>query len=307
MANNGNNIENPKVIDRIIADIDSLNVYESINTEKAFRRIKSKLGWGKSHFFNIIRNAAAIISIPLMIGVFALLVRHQSGLSTPEQMVELSTSPGMTARLTLPDSSTVILDACSSIRYPYSYASGRYVELKGEAYFEVKKNKKQKFVVSLANGNEINVYGTKFNVDAYDSEPGVSLVEGKIGYNYRDKTGVMHEQILMPGQKLTHRDDGSISVQPTDNETETAWIQHKIILNSTSLTDILKKLERKYNVTFDIQLDNVDTHSFSGGAITVSSLESILNALCISSSLKWSYINDENTSDDKPVIVITDL
>ncbi len=304
-------MENDKNISiaRLISDIDSLNVYDSINTGKAFNRVKSKLGWNRLKILNWLRNIAAIISIPLLIGTVYLMVGNRHGASEDAQMVEFTTTPGMTARITLPDSSIVILNACSSIKYPYFFSSSeRHVELRGEAFFDVSKDKDRKFTVTMANGNEVNVYGTKFNIDAYDdSKYTVSLVEGRIGYNYQDKSNSQHEHILMPQQRLTHLSDDSITIQWTDNAAETAWMDNKIILNSTPLAEILKKLERRYNVAFKIELEDVDSHSFSGGAITVSSLEVMLNALSISSSFKWSYIDDADNLQDKPVIVISEL
>jgi len=73
-------------------------------------------------------------------------------------------------RLELADGTHVWLNAASSIRYPTAFAGKeRRVEITGEAYFEVAKNKAMPFIVKV-NNSEVRVYGTHFNVMAYNDE-----------------------------------------------------------------------------------------------------------------------------------------
>ncbi|MBS1563690.1 MAG: FecR domain-containing protein, partial [Bacteroidetes bacterium] len=94
----------------------------------------------------------------------------------------LSTPRGGQYRLTLPDGTNVWLNAASAIRYPTAFTGAeRTVEISGEAYLEVAKNKTQPFIVRAA-GTNIEVLGTSFNINAYPDEPAqnTTLVEGSV-------------------------------------------------------------------------------------------------------------------------------
>ena len=73
-------------------------------------------------------------------------------------------------RLTLMDGTKVCLNSNSKLKYPSEFGSGnRYVQLEGEAYFEVAKDPDHPFVVDV-NNMQIKVLGTAFNVNAYAKE-----------------------------------------------------------------------------------------------------------------------------------------
>ena len=179
-------------------------------------------------------------------------------------MLEMQTSAGTIGRVVLPDSSVVMLNAGSVLRYPSFFSGGeRRVELYGEAYLEVSKDSAHRFVVGLPDGAEIAVYGTKFNVDAYKDEPCIAtLVEGSIGYLYRADDGVEQELRLKPNQRL-RRDiaEGSLEITTTDCSCETAWKDGVILLNSTPLDEILRIVGRKYQVKFDVRRRGAHTRN----------------------------------------------
>ncbi len=84
--------------------------------------------------------------------------------------------------LTLSDGTRVWLNNESELTYPASFAGNeRKVEIKGEAYFEVAKDPRRKFIVS-SNGVGTEVLGTHFNVNAYKDEGNikVTLLEGSV-------------------------------------------------------------------------------------------------------------------------------
>ena len=66
------------------------------------------------------------------------------------------------------------------------------------------------------------------------------------------------------------------------------WVS-EIILQQTPLKDILGMLERKYDVDFQVDNDELYGNTFSGGAISMNGLEYVLETLEISSGIQWQY------------------
>lgn len=284
------------------SDLDALAVAENIDLKAARRRVDRRIGFNRIYMtLRTMQRAAAILFVPLL--AFTLWLGFDREALAPEPvpaMLEMQTSAGTIGRVVLPDSSVVMLNAGSVLRYPSFFSGGeRRVELYGEAYLEVSKDSAHRFVVGLPDGAEIAVYGTKFNVDAYKDEPCIAtLVEGSIGYCYRADDGVEQELRLKPNQRL-RRDiaEGSLEITTTDCSCETAWKDGVILLNSTPLDEILRIVGRKYQVKFDVRNKDLASYTFSGGRLSVDDgVERILETLRISSQIRWRYDStDDNT------------
>ncbi|MGK0326358.1 MAG: hypothetical protein ACJA2M_002888 [Polaribacter sp.] len=154
----------------------------------------------------------------------------------------------------LSDGTKVNLNAGTSLRYPVKFLEGQkrqvYVE-SGEAYFNVTKDAKHPFIVSNDKVN-VRVLGTQFNISSYPEDSSVStvLVEGSVSlYNIGDKYESKKATILKPGYKADwNKNNKSIYIEKADIEIHTAWINGRIILKHMKFNDIIKKLERHYNV-----------------------------------------------------------
>lgn len=160
------------------------------------------------------------------------------------QMATVATPRAGQYQVRLPDGSKVWLNAASSIRYPTRFEGDiRRVELQGEAYFEVDKSPIP-FVVVTA-GQEITVLGTHFNVMAYADEAytQTTLAEGKV----RVSSTRGETQELLPGSQAT-LDTKGLHVQQVNVEDYTAWKDGVIVLEKQSLLQVLRQLERWYDV-----------------------------------------------------------
>ena len=147
----------------------------------------------------------------------------------------------------LSDGSSVTLNAGSSLRYPVSFsgANQREVFLTGEAFFKVVKDTKRPFFVK-AEGLEVGVLGTEFNVSAYpeDVTSKVVLVEGSVKLNVDKKSTIME-----PGELANlERNNNALDIQKVDTRLYTAWMQGGLVFRNMSFEDILKKMERHYDV-----------------------------------------------------------
>ena len=141
----------------------------------------------------------------------------------------LSTPIGGQYQVTLVDGTTVWLNAGSSVRYPTVFAGAeRKVEITGEAYFEVAKDKHKPFKVAVklasGEGGEVEVLGTHFNVNAYDDEATIrtTLLEGSVKVT---KAGSSVQ--LKPGQQLQSNPSSAQNkvINDADLEEAVAWKQ----------------------------------------------------------------------------------
>ncbi|SDL63335.1 FecR domain-containing protein [Kriegella aquimaris] len=161
---------------------------------------------------------------------------------------------GKKFELLLSDGTTAYLNAGTSLKYPVKFLPGkeRQVFLDGEAFFDVTKNKKSAFIINAAKLN-VRVLGTKFNVSNYaeDDVTDVVLVEGSVGlYDSTEKFGGKNTTMLTPGHKGSFsKEEGSIATEKVNTEIYTSWIHGDLIFRNMTFENILKKMERNYNVS----------------------------------------------------------
>lgn len=172
----------------------------------------------------------------------------------------ITTPRGGQYQIVLSDGTKVWLNAASSLRFPVTFTgSNRNVELTGEAYFEVAKNKDKPFVVK-ANGTNVQVLGTHFNVSAYADDASVTttLLEGSVRL-VKEKAIAM----LTPGQQgISNNAQAAISVKTADMEQVMAWKNGYFIFDNTDIHTIMKQAARWYNV--DIAYQGSINKNFGG-------------------------------------------
>ena len=189
--------------------------------------------------------------------------------SLTDGITEVNAPLGSKSVLSLPDGSVVTLNSGSSIAYAKSFGTEvRKIELHGEAFLEVQKDKKP-FIVS-AKGTEITVLGTSFNVKAYDDEDIVetTLVKGSV--KVKPDTGrEIPEVYLKPNETVLickkNKDDIQVELKKDVNTLlYTSWKDPKWIIQKETLESIVKKLERKYKVEISIQDEQLKHYKFTG-------------------------------------------
>jgi transmembrane sensor len=184
--------------------------------------------------------------------------------SDPVNSNTLSTANGQTYMVVLPDKSKVWLNSASSLTYTATLlASGvRRVELSGEAYFEISKDKAHPFIVD-SKDQQVEVLGTHFNVNAYSNEPAVSttLLEGSVKVS-SGKT----QQVLKPGFQAI-ADADHIKISKVNIETITDWKDGDFNLEGLEFKSAMRKIARWYDV--EVVYDHaVSDNIISGGWIS---------------------------------------
>lgn len=170
----------------------------------------------------------------------------------------MSTPKGRQFSVKLPDGTRVWMNAASSIRYPTRFTgTERKVELFGEAYFEVTKNRSMPFRVKMNNGVEVEVLGTSFNLNAYRDEGNIdaTLLEGSVKVvTTFQKLPSERPVILRPGQQAQISQGGQKSgpgikiVNDADIDKVMAWKNGAFNFTDVSLKEVMKQLERWYDI-----------------------------------------------------------
>ncbi|MCF0053600.1 FecR domain-containing protein [Dyadobacter sp. LJ53] len=165
--------------------------------------------------------------------------------STKISMNTLTTPKGGQYEMLLPDGSKVWLNASSSIRFPSVFpASERKVEITGEAYFEVAKDKSRPFRVKF-NKSEVQVLGTSFNIMAYPEEgpSKTTLVEGSVFIR-----NVNQNTKLKPGQQAAVLPTGKIKTQYIAMDEAVAWKNGMFYFKDAGIEEVMRQLSRWYDV-----------------------------------------------------------
>ncbi|WP_160712960.1 FecR family protein [Chitinophaga solisilvae] len=194
----------------------------------------------------------------------------------------VSTGYGETTRLLLADQSRVILNANSALTWARRWPRGesREVWLRGEAYFEVNHLKQdqqpvrngERFIVHTA-GLDVEVLGTAFNVKARRGFTTVGLSAGRVKIHLPGKAGEMQ---LLPGQSAVYNEQtGILQKQEADITAISAWKENKLMMNNTSVGEIIQVLEDTYGYRVILE-DTTVIHKRIQGTIPVKNEDNII-------------------------------
>lgn len=204
-----------------------------------------------------------------------------------EEYNTIETPKGGQYQVQLPDGTSVWLNAASSLKYPVSFErlKERKVILKGEAYFEVAKNKSHPFIVKT-DKQEVEVLGTHFNINSYSNDllTKTTLLEGSVKVSGNDES-----KILYPGQQACLSATGNMNVIQVDTELTVAWKNNLFMFESETIENIMKMVERWYDV--EVVYEGELTDDRFGGS--VSRFENVSKVLKILESTKSVHFKIE--------------
>jgi transmembrane sensor len=195
----------------------------------------------------------------------------------------LSTPRGGQYMLKLPDGSKVWLNSASSLRFPTAFSGKeRMVELTGEGYFEVVKDKTKPFRVKTAT-QSVEVLGTHFNINAYPEEPAVAttLLEGSVRIT---RSGTDKIQFLKPGQQA--RLTTYFTLSEVDPENFVDWKDGCFRFSRENIQSIMRKVSRWYDV--DVVYEGIPTkEGFVGTVPRSKEIKEVLNALKLTGVMNY--------------------
>lgn len=196
------------------------------------------------------------------------ILRYEGGEAIEELVYNTLTVPyGKRFEVVLSDGTAVHLNAGTSLKYPVKFLDSednREVFVTGEAFFDVTSDARHPFIVNTGALN-IQVLGTRFNVSSYpeDEATDVVLVEGSVHLQSQD-LGNQNEFVLKPGEKgrydkMNHR----ISKRTVSTSIYTAWMNGELVFRNMAFEDILRKLERHYNLSIENQNKSLAKEKFN--------------------------------------------
>jgi ferric-dicitrate binding protein FerR (iron transport regulator) len=247
-----NHAEKEEILQEIWNELD---IEGDHSTEVSYQKLQSRLSTAHIQRRKIIPlsykllRVAAVFLLPIVsIAVTYLYMKTNLSETSDIQLVECIVPNGETRMVTLPDSSKVQLNAGSILVYPQRFGKTRNIYLNGEAYFAIVHNEKQPFIVKTMD-MEIEVLGTVFDLSSYiDNEhSSVTLESGKV--NVRFKNQAFESVILSPNEQITYnRISNSVSRHIVNCNDVMAWTKGNMIIQSMSIEEIAKIVERKYNL-----------------------------------------------------------
>ena len=190
--------------------------------------------------------------------------------------------------LTLSDGTHVWLNAETELRYPVQFnGKERVVYLKGEAYFDVTKDRSHPFVVKTIS-SEISVLGTSFNVNARENSCVTTLVEGCV----RMRHGMLDSVELHAGQQALLTGVGKIRVQEVDTRYYTSWMDNMFAFREAPLREIAEVLENWYGCECRFENPALENIPYTTMVERYSDVDSVLQILAGTGDFHYTRIGD---------------
>ena len=242
----------------------------------------------KTGFFTWLTRIAASLFIPLLVA--SLLLYHQfNSAEIKESSAEIYAPFGTRTNFILPDGTTGKLNGGSSLKFPVQFSGkSRVVELKGEAYFDVIKDPKKPFVVSTEN-IDVKVSGTSFNVLAYtdESRAEVTLKDGEVEVFSKRNYEKRSIGILNPDESYIYdfqSDSGKIL--PVNSSHRLSWLDGKLTFKYEPFREVIRKINRWYNVDIVIKDELLDTYLYYG-TFQDETIDEVLKLLQLTAPIRY--------------------
>lgn len=193
---------------------------------------------------------------------------------------QIESLPGQNLVATLPDGSTVELNAGSTLKYyPLKWKLERKLKFEGEAYFMVQKGKK--FVVVSENGTT-QVVGTSFNIYARDDNYRVTCYSGKV----KVLSGNDKSVYLEPNEHVEIENGEFVMSQKYNTSKSPEWKMGRFDFSGRPLKEVFDEMERQFAVRIQIP-PRLQNRNFSSNFAKPENVEDALDYVCKSMQLKY--------------------
>lgn len=237
---------------------------------------------------------AACLALPLLATTLYLILKN-----SPVEYVEIRTNPGMVAEANLPDGTKVWLNSGSSLKHPTRFTGDiRNVELDGEAYFEVHRDKSKRFIVNTPFRIQTEVLGTEFNIEAYrtDSVVRTTLVSGSVKLSFLGEGDKQRTFVMKPDEEFIYNPKTrTVRTDKPYVKTYTAWKDGQVVFRNTPLSEALKILTKRFHVEFIVKDSTLYGNSFTG-VFSEQHLPLILEHFRLASGIQYRFIELEHNT-----------
>jgi len=194
---------------------------------------------------------------------------------------------GQTSIITLYDGSVVKLNSGSRlVCNSYNSKTERRVSLNGEGYFKVMHDPDVPFYVDVKKMT-IKVYGTEFNVIAYESDnySETTLVKGKVGVFLPNGK----EYLLKPNEMLRLDEKGNLMKKKVDALDYISWLNGNYTFKDAKLSDIAKHIERMFGVKVIIDSPELKEERYAGKINSGDQIYDVMQKLRMTSTFTMGY------------------
>ncbi|KJF45708.1 FecR family protein [Draconibacterium sediminis] len=277
----------------------SMQKYDAVQAlQKVHKRIHNTT---KTSFVEIFKRIAAVLILPLLFASIYFYLQEPDIAPEAQQWYTLKTETGMRSQFELPDGTYVFLNSNTSLRYPLAFSGNtREVELQGEAYFDVAKNDEKPFLVNTGK-IVVEVTGTEFKASNYTDEQLVEvvLVEGSVNLCQCAASGQRSViQALKPGDKATLAgSDNKLFVEQVDVAKYIAWKNGVLMFRDDSMEDVVRRLNRWYNVDIDISSVYLEDYVYTA-TFEDETLIQVLDLLKLSAPIDYRIKNRKRKADN---------
>ncbi|WP_295939153.1 FecR family protein [uncultured Alistipes sp.] len=212
------------------------------------RKMAQRIPLGRRMAFRV---AAVMVPFLVIVAVIGLLFKQaEDQRQLVANLIAVSAAAGETQTLVLPDNSVVNLKPNTTIRYPENFTENREVELAGEAYFEVAKQRGAPFTVKTEKLN-VKVTGTEFALRDYGKEgtAEITFVTGSVEVKAEKK-----KYSLTPSERLTvEKSTGQVHVDTAENYRNVGTWRNDMSFQGRPIKEVLDYMALRYNVTFRVE------------------------------------------------------
>ena len=248
----------------------------------------------KSRRLSVIYLAAAVLAFPIAIAIS--LFFFNNPVPDIQSTCEVSAPIGHISKCILPDGTQVWVNSGTKITYNSSGFAGktREVQLDGEAYFEVSKNREKPFYVRSV-WADVKVTGTSFNVKAFSDSKSFETVLSEGGIELEFNGEYANQQVkLNPGERAVFdASQKKMLVQNVDTRIYSAWRNGQIIFQDATLSELTNELERIYNVRFKLSNPDLGNYRFRGTFSYENNLISALEKFKVTARINYRIENKE--------------
>jgi transmembrane sensor len=243
---------------------------DSLQTDEELEQIWTRLGYNKQkkiQRYQVLKYAASVVLVLSAAFGWYNYQKHQLDTPKPVELLSKATEKGEKVKMILPDSSVVYLAGNSKLTWPARFIKGsvRNIRLEGEAFFEVKHDASRPFIIQSGK-METRVLGTSFNIYAYPADRTftVSVMTGKVGIMVNNLGKRKTLSLLTPGMELVyHKDNEQFVLNTAKINDVNSWTTNRFVFRDESLSTMLVKLGRYYNVHFDFKNQKLATCRFN--------------------------------------------
>lgn len=275
---------------------------DSVDSSNALSELWGKIEQKKVktvQHFRLLKYAASLVAICSAVLIYKISQKKQPEPAKLLTIVTKTTTHGEKVKITLPDSSIVYLGSLSKISWPDRFEKGkvRSVSLEGEAFFEIKHDAARPFVIRSGK-METQVLGTSFTIYAYprDQVFTVTVRTGKVGVTEKSRGKSKLLSLLTPGMKIAYDNHSGVYKINTNHFDEAdSWIKNRFVFRDEDLASMLIRLERYYNVRFELKNPALKTCRFNATFSDIS-IGEVLNQLKVMSGGHIRYkVNSDKT------------